>query len=69
MSSSGDGIIARAFAIARGGECETLGDVVKKLKAEGFGAGLIARHFDGPTLRNQISELCRLAKVEAAPAD
>ena len=69
MSSSGDGIIARAFVVAMGGDCETLSDVAKKLKAEGFSSGLIERHFDGLTIRTQITNLCRDARTQAVPVD
>ena len=69
MNTSGDGLLARAFEIAKSGKGETLVDVVKKLKAEGFGAGKIESHFDGPTIRAQIKNLCREAKARSVAAD
>ncbi len=46
--------LERAFALARSGECATVGDIVKRLREEGFATHQIT----GPSLMRQLRELC-----------
>lgn len=52
--------VARAFELARSGECRSVFDVHQRLKAEHFEA--VAQHLDGKTIKQQL----RTAIKEAA---
>ena len=58
-------LVERAFDLAEKGECGSVSELGKKLKAEGFGGGLIERHLEGPSIRVQLSNLCREAHSKA----
>jgi hypothetical protein len=49
--------LERAFDIAKSGECESVQEIKKKLKAEGFSLEQIT----GPTLSRQLLELLKAA--------
>ena len=50
-------IIERAFELAKGNECHTLGDIKRILDAEQFTN--VDAHMAGPTLRKQLQRLMR----------
>lgn len=49
--------LERAFELAKSGDCATVSDVTKQLKAEGFATSQIT----GPSLSKQLRELCNAA--------
>lgn len=51
--------LERAFELARGGECATVGDIKDKLKQEGFSPNDVT----GPSLLRQLRELCSAAQT------
>lgn len=52
--------LERAFQIAKSGECETLTDVKKRLKAEGYSINQI----EGRTITKQLATLIKNAKAD-----
>lgn len=51
--------LERAFELARSGTCPDLAQVRLRLTAEGYGA----QQIEGPSLKRQIRDLCRSAKM------
>jgi hypothetical protein len=56
--------LERAFELAKSGQCATVEEIKKKLKAEGLPAGQLT----GKTLTKQLRELIKVAR-EQAPKD
>jgi hypothetical protein len=52
--------VRRAFELARSGTCQGLGDIRKKLKAEGYES--IDAHLAGKSLTKQLTVLMRSAR-------
>ncbi len=50
-------VLERAFDLARSGDCTSVQDVRKRLKAEGYSDAQLW----GPTLTRQLRELCNAA--------
>jgi hypothetical protein len=55
-----DGIIARAFELARDGTCRTLGEVRNRLTKEGFGN--VDGHLAGSSIRKQLAAIFAATK-------
>ena len=55
-------IFERAFELARGGQCRSVEDIRRKLKAERFDS--VEGHLAGGTIKKQLGEALKLA---AAP--
>lgn len=53
-----EGIISRAFALAKSGTCKSVEDIRRRLKQEGYTA--IDEHFSGPTMKKQLAALIKL---------
>ena len=49
-------ILERAYELARSGECASVGDVRRRLKAEGYSG--IQRSIQGPVLLKHLASLC-----------
>jgi hypothetical protein len=52
---SGDSIIQRAFGLAASGSFQTVAEIEKALKREGFTQ--VSEHLCGPSLRTQLKKL------------
>lgn len=59
-----DGTVARAFDLARGGQCKSIDDIRRKLKSEGFSS--VEGHLGGSTIKKQLGALI---KAHAAPVE
>lgn len=57
-------IIERAFELAQTGECGSIDDIRKRLKAEQYSQ--VDAHLAGISVRRQLLDICREAKGEAA---
>jgi len=55
-------IIERAFELARAGDCATIDDIRKRLKAERYSQ--VDAHLAGTSVRRQLLDLCREARGE-----
>jgi hypothetical protein len=53
-------IVERAFALAKSGECEGVGDIRRRLKEEQFGS--VEAHLAGRSIKRQLVELCSKAR-------
>lgn len=47
-----EGIVSRAFEIARSGTCRELGEIERQLTREGYSN--VGMHLNGPLLRKQL---------------
>ncbi len=52
--------LERAFALARSGDCSTVGDIRQQMKSEGYSVEQIS----GPMLMRQLRALCLVATGE-----
>jgi hypothetical protein len=59
-------ILERAFELAQSGECGTIDDIRRKLKAESFAQ--VDAHLAGATVRRQLLDLCKAARGEGQGA-
>lgn len=57
-------IMERAFELARDGECHNVGDIKSALAKEGYSQ--VEAHFEGPSLKRQLSALIRAAKLPSS---
>ena len=55
-------IIERAFELARTGQCGSIDDIRKRLKAEQYSQ--VDAHLSGISVRRQLLDLCRQARGE-----
>lgn len=55
-------IIERAYELARSGDCASMVEIERVLSREGF-TNVLA-HMSGPTLRRDLTRLCREAAAE-----
>ncbi len=55
-------IIERAFELARTGECGSIDDIRRRLKAEQYSQ--VDAHLAGTSVRRQLLDLCREARDE-----
>ena len=53
-------ILERSYELARSGECECVGQIRERLKAEGYG-GEIALQLGGTRLKRDLRRLCLTA--------
>jgi len=58
-----DGIVLRAFELARSGRCVDLTDLRRELKKEGYSA--IEEHLAGPTIKKQLSAAIKVGQSPA----
>ena len=56
--------IERAYALAKSGECPTVGAIKERLKKEGFTD--IAGQLYGPSIQRALRELCTASQMTAA---
>jgi hypothetical protein len=54
---AGECIIQRAFSLAASGSFQSVAEIEKALKREGFSQ--VSDHLSGPSLRNQLKKLLR----------
>ena len=54
--------LERAFELARTGECTSVDDIRKRLKAEQYSQ--VDAHLAGASVRRQLLDLCREARGE-----
>jgi len=55
-------ILERAFELARSGDCSSIDDIRRRLKAEQYSQ--VDAHLSGATVRRQLLGLCKEAKGE-----
>ncbi len=55
-------VVERAFELAASGECRTLDEIERRLKADGHEGA--AQHLRGGSIRKQLRELCKAARAE-----
>ncbi|MFL6749288.1 MAG: hypothetical protein ACJ8E6_11475 [Sphingomicrobium sp.] len=53
--------LERAFELAQSGECGTIDDIRRKLKAESYSQ--VDAHLAGATVRRQLLDLCKTARA------
>ena len=53
-------LLERAFALAKAGECRTIGDLRRVLQSEGY----VVRDLEGPALLKQLRDLMRDAQQQ-----
>jgi hypothetical protein len=56
-------ILERAFELAKTGDCASIDDIRRRLKAEKYSQ--VDAHLAGATVRRQLLDLCREARGEA----
>ena len=54
--------LERAFELARAGDCTTIDDIRRRLKAEQYSQ--VDAHLSGSTVRRQLLDLCKAARGE-----
>jgi len=60
------GTLERAFALARSGECASVGEIRMRLKKERCDS--VEAHLSGPSISKQLRALCDAARKAPAPA-
>jgi hypothetical protein len=53
-------ILERAFELAQSGQCASIDDIRRQLKAESFTQ--VDAHLAGATVRRQLLDLCKAAR-------
>jgi hypothetical protein len=54
-----DDVIARAFELARSGDCKTINEIRRKLEREGYIA--VTEHFGSQSLKRQLVKLMKVS--------
>ena len=54
-------LVERAYELARTGAFSTSGEIQDRLKREGYGAASVQIHFQGRTIRVDLTRICREA--------
>lgn len=57
-------ILERAFELAQSGDCGSIDDIRRQLKAENYAQ--VDAHLAGSTVRRQLLDLCKGARGEPA---
>lgn len=55
-------ILERAFDLAKSGNCSTIDDIRRQLKAEHYAQ--VDAHLAGATVRRQLLDLCKEARAQ-----
>lgn len=55
-------ILERAFELAKAGDCASIDDIRRRLKAEQYSQ--VDAHLAGATVRRQLLDLCREARSD-----